>query len=889
MTSVSHSNTKFKFRTAIAEGIFNQKYSHDGQYTWPQLAHQLATEVCGGLVDDDTVHEIERAILNMEFIPGGRYLYYAGRPLKAYNNCYLLRGEEDTREEWGALLKRASDCLMTGGGIGIDYSVFRPSGAKLGRTGGSASGPIPLMKSVNEVGRNVMQGGSRRSAIYASLAWNHGDADSFLSMKDWHKMGVGTAAGKDGNPYTMWHAKQDDFNFACPLDMTNVSLNYDDDWLFLKEPHKEPTFLKNCEQAMRSGEPGFSFNFGPNRNATLRNACVTADTLILTDRGYVPIVDRIGLPTSVWNGERWSQVTPFSTGVNPIVRVELSDGSYLECTPYHEFLVADGDYHSITEKRVEAADLRVGDRLMKYEMPIQQASWLGVDSEMYSQGFYSADGNSGMTYSWLYEPKWAVAPHLTGTVSSTIYERNGVSRKVWRHGNMLEKNWVPLEDSSPASVMSWFAGLIDGDGTVTKDKNGNGIQLCSVDREFLLKVRLLLTRFGVRAKVVGGSPAGERSMPDGNGGKALYSCQQTWRLLVGNTDTHHLCNVYCLDRICKRLKLDPTARPQRDARRFVTVVGVTDLGYSEETFCFTEPFANRGTFNGIVTGQCCEVVSEDDSDVCNLGSVNMSRIETLERFRDVVRLGSIFLACGTLRADLPFDKVYAVREKNRRLGLGLMGIHEWLLRRGYSYEVTPELHKWLWAYKVYSEEAATEFCNKRGISVPVAFRAIAPTGTIGLIAGTTTGIEPLFAVAYKRRFLRGSTQWMHQYVVDGTAAVLIDETGVDPDKIETAYGMSNDFERRIRFQADVQDYVDMAISSTINLPAWGSEHNNEDKVEGFAKTLARYAHRLRGFTVYPDGSRGGQPLTEVPYAEAVAHGDVVYEDNDSCKGGVCGI
>lgn len=547
----------YKFRTAIGENIFNQKYSHDGDYTWPELSHQLVTEVCYGLMDKSEMEELIQYVTDMKFIPGGRYLYYAGRPLKAYNNCYLLKGEEDSREEWGNLLKRASDCLMSGGGIGVDYSVFRASGARLHRTGGNASGPIPLMHSINEVGRNVMQGGSRRSAIYASLNWKHGDSDAFLNMKDWHGMQIGKQMNGFRN-YTVWDAKQEDLNYPAPLDMTNVSLNYDDAWLFSENHHKHPTFLKNVEQALRTGEPGFSFNFGSKQNETLRNAC-------------------------------------------------------------------------------------------------------------------------------------------------------------------------------------------------------------------------------------------------------------------------------------------------------------------------------------------CEVVSADDSDVCNLGSVNMSRIDSVQEFSRVVELASKFLVCGTLKADLPYKKVYDVRAKNRRLGLGLMGIHEWLLKRNYKYEVVSELKDWLWYYKTFSEKGANELCDNRSISRPVAYRAIAPTGTIGMIAGTTTGIEPLFAVAYKRRFLRGSSQWHYQYVIDGSARLLIDEYGLDPDSIDTAYGMSDNFEQRIKFQADVQDYVDMAISSTINLPAWGTENNNESVVGDFARILSQYAPRLRGFTVYPDGSRGGQPLTLVPYEEALSHGDVVYEENDACKGGVCGV
>jgi len=222
-----------------------------------------------------------------------------------------------------------------------------------------------------------------------------------------------------------------------------------------------------------------------------------------------------------------------------------------------------------------------------------------------------------------------------------------------------------------------------------------------------------------------------------------------------------------------------------------------------------------------------------------------------------------------------------------------MGIHEWLLKRGYSYEVTPELHEWLKVYESESERSANAHCERLYISKPVAYRAIAPTGSIGILAGTTTGIEPLFAVAYKRRYLTDGTKWKYEFVVDSTADLLIREYGLKPEQIDTAYKLSHDFERRIKFQADVQSYVDMSISSTINLPSWGSKGNSESDVSRFAETLAKYAPRLRGFTCYPDGSRGGQPITEVSYEEAVQHRGVIFSEHDVCditgKGGSCGV
>jgi ribonucleoside-diphosphate reductase alpha chain len=82
----------------------------------------------------------------------------------------------------------------------------------------------------------------------------------------------------------------------------------------------------------------------------------------------------------------------------------------------------------------------------------------------------------------------------------------------------------------------------------------------------------------------------------------------------------------------------------------------------------------------------------------------------------------------------------------------------------------------------------------------------------------------------------------------------------------------------------------MAISSTCNLPSWGSEQNNEETLKSYSKTLLKYAKRLRGFTCYPDGARGGQPLVRVELDEALKNEGSVFEEvENSCVNGVCGI
>ena len=219
------------FRTKFSESIFNIKYRHEGAETWEELSETLIHDVCRKVLSKEDKQRLIELHSKMQFIAGGRYLYYSGREVKFFNNCYLLDSLEDSREDWANLSWKAESCLTTGGGIGNHYSIYRPEGSILKRTGGLASGPISKAKMINEIGREVKQGGARRSAIYASLNWQHGDASKWLYAKDWTSMKVKGAFDKDGYQLTIADLKEKDFNYPAPLDMTNISLNYDNAFL----------------------------------------------------------------------------------------------------------------------------------------------------------------------------------------------------------------------------------------------------------------------------------------------------------------------------------------------------------------------------------------------------------------------------------------------------------------------------------------------------------------------------------------------------------------------------------------------------------------------------------------------------------------------------------
>lgn len=291
--------------------------------------------------------------------------------------------------------------------------------------------------------------------------------------------------------------------------------------------------------------------------------------------------------------------------------------------------------------------------------------------------------------------------------------------------------------------------------------------------------------------------------------------------------------------------------------------------------------------NECLRNACTEITSEDDSDVCNLGSLNLARIESLDELKEATRLATLFLLAGTVYSDVPHEEVRRVRDQNRRLGLGLMGVHEWLLLRGYDYSVTPELHEWLGAWEKASDDASVYYALNHGLSIPKGNRAIAPNGTIGIVAETTTSAEPMLYAAMKRWFLDGDNVRRFQYVIDPTVERL-KGLGVDPTQIEDAHTLGYDPEKRIKFQADLQKYVDHGISSTINL---AEPITDPEWIRHYGDVFMKYLPQLRGFTCYPDGARDGQPFDPVPYAETIGKLGVTFDDNRDaqCASGVCGV
>ena len=393
-----------------------------------------------------------------------------------------------------------------GGGIGGYWGGIRGNGAKI-KNGGTSTGVIPFIKVVDSEMLAFSQGSTRRGSYAAYLDISHPEIVEFINMRK------PTGGDMNRKSLNLHHA------VVIP-DEFMEKVKSGDSWNLL-DPHSgEVVDTVDARQLWSSiltmrvetGEPYIMWGDTCNaalpealRNQGLKihqsNLCVAPETQVLTRNGYkrIDILDNINI--DVWNGMEWSNTRVHKTNEQAeLVRVTFSDGSVLECTPYHNFYIQQS-YNKNDVVIKPTTELVVGDILEKWELPIDSNVGGIMQTTLhnaYSQGFYSGDGNKNSDYSWLYAPKYVCADRLCGTLGG---QHDSVDRKTWKHGVMEDKSFVPYATYNMESRLNWLAGLLDADGTVVKSDNRDILQLASVDLTFLQRLKLMLSELGVHSKI----------------------------------------------------------------------------------------------------------------------------------------------------------------------------------------------------------------------------------------------------------------------------------------------------------------------------------------------------------------------------------------------------
>jgi ribonucleoside-diphosphate reductase alpha chain len=865
---------------------------------------------------------------SLEFLPNSPTLMNAGRELGQLSACFVLP-VGDSMESIFEAIKNTALIHKSGGGTGFSFSRVRPHNDVVLSTKGVSSGPLSFMSVFDAATETIKQGGTRRGANMGIMRVDHPDILDFI------------------------HAKEDDDklnNFNISVAVTDAfmrAVEADGDYALVNPRSGETVRTLNARKVFKSmitlawknGDPGVVFIDRINDdNPTPQlgeiestNPCVTGDTLVSTERGLERIVDlhegsRLPdvLLDSRLGGERRSAqaLRVVASGVKPVFRLTTHEG-------YEVRLTAD---HRVRTQRgwVPADELRQGERLHLLD---RKGGFGSGGSERLGMllGWLVGDGTVKATeavLSFFGDEKQELAPAFAGMVEDEAathplterarrvrgYDVGGRDEyrvKSTRLGRIAEehglvpghKHLVPESVFTGCEAMQrgFLTALFTADGHVSgSPQKGVSVRLTSISRRLLRDVQRVLLHFGIPSRVyIERRPAMQRELPDGHGVSAPCDCNAYHELVVSRDALTTFADEVGFLSAAKQTKLRTLLAGHRRGpytQSFTARFRSLEPDGVEQVYDLTEARTHSFAANGLVVHNCGEQPLLP-YESCNLGSINLARVAEQGHI-DYGRLGRIVKTAVRFLDDVidvnryPLPEIEQMTKGNRKIGLGVMGFADLLLRLGIPYDsdeackVAGEVMDFVHTEaRATSEELAAErgvFPNFEGSiydrpDMPRVRNAttttIAPTGTISIIAGCSSGIEPLFALSYVRANVLDddrmvevqpyfeqvardrsffSDELMKKLAEHGTAR------GVDgvPADVQTLFATAHDItpEWHIKLQSAFQRFTDNAVSKTVNFA-------NSATVEDVEKVYRlAFSSGCKGVTIYRDGSREEQVL-----------------------------
>ena len=882
---------------------------------------------------------------SLKFLPNSPTLVNAGTGGRGcLSACFVVSPEDNMN----SIMQVASDAAMIekwGGGIGFGFSRLRPKRDRIATTHGEACGPIAVMRLYSSVGATLTQGAFRLGAHMGQLHISHPDIQEFIHCKD---------------------ADDTLANFNISVQITDDfmrAVDNDEDWALYnpRDTGKGPIneiagtvrardlWREICESAWKTGDPGVVFidrvwDTQPNPqmgDIQTSNPCVTGDTLVYTGDGLVPIGELVGDTPALSLDSRSGAEASFAikvwqSGVKPVYRLVTREGYTLKLTADHEIFTTRG--------KIAASALKQGDRIRLLD----------------HKGYFGSKGdrNLGLTLGWLtgdghidikravlsfYGEAHKVGPALAEATQSVVAgtgqrptrtyptgmhiakEGRGIVqstrlRDVVREFGLTENDWHHVPDvvyqGTEDMQRGYLQALFGADGTVAgkSSKKGVSVRLNSSYSALLEGVQRLLLNFGIASRIYLRRKERMASMPDGKGGAKGYKTLPNYEVVIGKDNVRRFADEIGFLNEAKNAKIaDRIAsygeRGFYKERFLATFDRLEPLG-EEPVYDLTEPMTHSFVANGLVISNCGEEFLENYGNCC-LGSINLDKhiapggenfdwdglgytVRTAVRFLDDVIEVNQF----------PMQKLRDVNLATRRIGLGVMGWADALIRMGIPYDspralelteaVAGFIHDTAWdeSARLASErgpfpEYEDSALKTRGMP-PVrnsSVITIAPTGTISRLADCSSGIEPHFANAWWSNVLwKGSdgggaagerlldapkSVWealrerlpdeeqvraVLEQLADAPddAERIFTENGIDPAHFRTSMLISP--EAHVRMQAAWQKYVTNSVSKTINLPNSATIEDVED-----AYRLA-WETDCKAVTVYRDGSKSMQVL-----------------------------
>ncbi len=640
--------------------------------------------------------------------------------------CFIL-DVDDSLESIYDWIQREMRIFRRGAGSGVNLSKLRGSVEKVSG-GGLASGPVSFLAISDVSAATIKSGGRlRRAAKLARLDCWHIDIEKFITAKQHQerKARILVEEGVITDPIG-----------EVPLQATNLSVGVTDEFMrailedkewelrgakddIKKVVRAKELFEKITTAAWDVGCPGLQFHDTINKyNPALRqspdgklenvimgsNPCFSADTYVTTDRGLFKIRDLVGKTVTIFDGESWVEIDNFRiTGENQdLLRVYLADGSYLDVTPYHTMVLEDG-------RRVEAKDLRVGDRLAYRDAIV-------IDGDIepkapYLKGFLLAEGHvttypSGTKGIGLcvYPPKKSCIPKLLdefevlGIDASLTFQKMKTQEGRWLVTGITElsEELIPWdsdyrERGLPDEVYRWslkakcefISGLFDGDGTDVDSSNGFGYQLSSVSKKLLVDVQRLLKTIGVYSKLSLVKPGCWKESK----GKTCYT-QPCYCLTIPQKYSIRLAKLVKF----QRLKSFADRNAKYDIElKYNVVTGIEKLPGKHTVYCCTVPTTNSLLVeNMLITGNCGEYYAQPNT-ACNLASLNLLKFYDKGKFNhklfnEAVNTLVRAMTAISYKAGYPDEIIKKNTQKFHNIGIGYTNLAALLLTLGLPYD-----------------------------------------------------------------------------------------------------------------------------------------------------------------------------------------------------------
>lgn len=862
----------------------------------------------------------------LEFIPNSPTLFNAGTEIGQLSACFVLPVGDSLESIFDAV-KSMALIEKSGGGVGFDFSKLRPNGDIVKSTKGVASGPVSFMRVFDTSTEVIKAGGKRRGAMMGILRVDHPDIIEFITSKQKSEF-------------------LSNFNISVAVtDNFMKTLEEGGGYWLINPRNKEKVRTLKAEDvwnlmaksAWASGDPGVIFIDEINRhNPTPQvgkiestNPCITSDAWIMTEDGPRQVKELYGKKfTAIVNNEKWesSENGFFSTGTKPVYQLKTREGFELRLTKDHPVMkVKRITRYKMEREWVNAETLKTGDKIVLNNHRSLNG-WKGNYSERegYLNGLLLGDGtikkDKVILSSWGDGKGSKAVRSLAFAYAETLPHRsnfNGWMRVKGRKEYRMSMGYFKklamelglklgmktitkeMEQTSSEFCKGLLRGLFDADGSVQgRRSKGVSIRLAQSNLEILKAVQRILLRFGIFSKIyVNRRGEGISKMPNGKGGTKNYLHKPQHELVISKENIRYFYQKVGFGNSHKMEKLEKAVKSYKrkmNRERFIATVNEITQSALEEVYDAKIPGINAFDANGFYVHNCGEQPLLP-YESCNLGSINLLRIVeegkiNWEKLRETVRNAVHFLDNIIDANNYPLKEIEAITRANRKIGLGVMGFADMLIKLGIRYDSEEALQLGENLMKFIEEEAhkkSVEIGEERG-SFPnfeksiwkdkysamrnATVTTIAPTGSISIIAGCSSGIEPIFAISFIRNVLGGTRLFETNPLFEIMAkergfysAELLEriaKTGSTqkieaiPEDVKRIFVTALDIqpEWHVRMQAAFQKYTDNAVSKTVNMP-------NEARVEDVRKVYElAWKLKCKGVTVFRYGSKPEQVL-----------------------------